>query len=330
MPVSASFARVLAAGRPQFNARVAEARRRSSGFAAEEFSAFLQTAVDGVVSAVDSVAPDRTGAAALAVFDVALVLVGHGLAGPGARHPLVNRLWAEVLPPLARHVAQAPAEVVGALSNAAVRLGSSAEVRGAEWVERMASLAPRVGSVAQLLDLGTVLAWRCGAAHYRMGALAAADRLVQDLALAAVDAGTGASWPQVRAAFFANPWWFPGQAGSKSAEVGAFTGFGGTFSQPPELRTAPEGFWVRSGKRCSLLVADAWGAVLLPAAAHEFEASPPAGRPAEPKQQGSRLVFAGRTVELDLPAEGLRVLANDHTAAVVSPYSHAIRLFALQ
>ena len=87
---------------------------------------------------------------------------------------------------------------------------------------------------------------------------------------------------------------------------------------------------MRSGERYSLLVADAWGAVLLPASAEEFDASPRPSRPHVPVQQGNRLVFAGKTVDLNLPDDGLQVLANTHTVAVASPYSHAIQVFALQ
>ncbi|HVE52333.1 MAG TPA: hypothetical protein VNB23_02990 [Ramlibacter sp.] len=330
MAVSDSFARVLAAGRPQFNARVAEAKRRTPGFAAEEFAAFLESGVDGVVAAVDAVVPARTAAVAVAAFEVALALAAHGLAGPASRCPLVSRLWVELFPRLAPRIAEAPAEVLGALSNAAVQLSGQAGVRSGEWLALMADLAPRAASVGPLLDVGKVLAWRCGAAHFRAGALAAGDALPAGLALAAVGAPGHGAWPEVRAAFRADAWWSPGAQGGKSREVGGFAGFGGAFAQPPELRVAPDGFWVRSGERHSLVVADAWGAVLLPATAQEFGASPHPSRAAAPVHRGNRLVFEHRTVDLDLPGEGLQLLANADTAAVASPYSHVIRLFALR
>lgn len=330
MAVSAPFARVLAAGRPQFNARIAEAKRRMPGLGVTKFAAFLAPGVDAVVGAVDAIAPDRTGAVALAAFDIALVLAGQGHVGDSPRAALPNRLWHDVLPRLAPRVAEAPAAVLGALSNAAVQLAALPGVRGGEWIDRMADLAPRAATVPQLLDLGKVLAWRCGAAHFRAGALAAADGLPPALALAAVDATASSAWSEVRAAFDADPWWSPGQAGERSRDVGAFTGFGGSFAQPPQVRVAADGFWVRSGDRYSLLVADAWGAVLLPASAQEFDAGARAVRAGGPALTGTRLTVATRAVDLDLPAEGLQVVANDHTAAVTSPYTHAIRLVALR
>jgi hypothetical protein len=38
------------------------------------------------------------------------------------------------------------------------------------------------------------------------------------------------------------------------------------------------------------------------------------------------LELDGRTVELGLPDDGLAAVANAHTVAVVSPWSHAVRL----
>ena len=189
MAVSESFARVLAAGRPQFNARVAEARRRTSGLALDEFTAFLEKGVDGVVAAVDAVAPARTPAVVQAAFETALVLVASGLVGPASRSPFVDRLWMEVLPRLAERIAESPAQVLGSLSNAVVHLAATPGVRSDEWLGHMAAIAPRAASLAQLLELGKVLAWRSGAAHFRAGALGAVGGVPPPMAVAAPGGG---------------------------------------------------------------------------------------------------------------------------------------------
>lgn len=330
MAVSASLARVLAAERSQFNARVDEARRRTPGFAVDDFAAFLQTGVDGVVAAVDSAAPARTLTVALAAYDAALALCAQGLVGPGSRCPLVNRVWIELFPLLARAIAESPALVLGELSNAAVYLARTPGVRADEWLERMRSLGPTATSAEHLKNLGTLLAWRCGATHFRDGALAAADALPEALALAAVDAPAGNGWKAVRDLFHQDPWWSPNPDLERCWHVGAFAGFGGTFSEPPQVRPAPKGFWVKSGTRFGLVVADAWGALLLPAEAQDFEAAPPSGQASSVALKDNRLVLASRTVDLDLPAQGLVLVCNEHTAAVVSPYSHAIGLYPLR
>ena len=131
-----------------------------------------------------------------------------------------------------------------------------------------------------------------------------------------------------------DPWWAPDDTArrrlSTGIEIGGFTGFGGTFAQPPEVRPAAEGFWVRSGERYSLLIADACGATLHAAAEEEY------GRPEAPVTRarislsGQRLTINDRTITLDLPAAQLRVVSNADSVALTSPYSHAIRVLPLR
>lgn len=330
MPVSAPFARILAAGRPQFNNRVSEAKRLYPGFESDVFADFLVTTIDPIVQAVSELSPDLVAPVALSAYDIALTLCRQGLVGPKARNSFVDRVWVELLPRLTRPVGESPVEALGALSNAAVYLGSNPDLRRDEWLGHMTSLAPKVDTAANLLALGKVLAWRSGAAHFRTGALLAADTLPEEIALAAVGASPESRWVEVRKNFAANPWWVPRREFPSWREIGNFVGFGGSFRQPPEVRASESGFWVKSGDRFSLLVADAWGAVLHPATTEEFALPAPFVQGPRPVCRGQQLAFADRTVTLDLPAEGLAVVCNQHTAAVTSLYSHSIRLFPLQ
>jgi hypothetical protein len=327
--VSAPFAQVLAAGRRHFNTRVEEAKRRAPGFDAAGFAAFLQQQVDGVVVAVHAVAPTRMTAVALAAYDIAISLCLHGLAGPATRVPLLNQAWSRLFPLLAARIAEQPQDVLGALSNAIVHLVNVDGARGDEWLDLMVQLAPGAGTVAQLLDLGKVLAWRAGLAHFRSGALQAADNLPPALQLAALGAPIDGSWNALRAALAADPWAAPQPRRTEGWQLGAFTGFGGRFPQPPELRLSPAGFLVRSGTRHFLVIADAFGAVLLPASGEEFAAGAVPPPPVAPQRRGTTLVFADRELVLDLPTEGLQLAADSHTLAVASPYSHTLRLVPL-
>ncbi|MCL2161730.1 MAG: hypothetical protein FWH56_07600 [Betaproteobacteria bacterium] len=339
MPVSDAFARILATERAQFNARAAEAVRRAPGFDAEAFAAFLQSGVDGVVAAVADAVPERAAAVAGAAYDIALTLVAQRLVGSQARGRLVERVWRESFPACARRIAEAPDEVLGALSNAALYMGSAPELRGDEWLRCLSALAGNAETVPQLLALGKALAWRAGAAHFRDGALVAASMLPEPLALAAVGAAPGSSWARVHARLAADPWWLPewgeddapSQRNAQGKKIGDFSGFGGIFRQPPEIRANPDGFWVKSGDRYSLLMVDARGAVLHRASREEYE-QPPFSSPAHrsPVVEGNRLMLAHGNIELDLPAEGLSIACNAHTVAVTSPYSFTIRLFPLQ
>ncbi len=321
--ISPAFASILASGRAQFNARAVEARRRFPSLDMATFGAFLLDGVDPLVVAVAAAAPERVGGATLAAYDMALELVGHGLAGPAAKTPFVNTVWRELAPQFSPLLATAPVEVLGMLSNAALHIASVADARPAQWQRELAALAAQIVTLAQLRAVGQVLAWRAGVAHFRQGALAAADTLPPALALAAFGE-PGAQWPQVRAQLQENPW----RGNADGREFGAFTGLGGDFGTPPQVRATDDGFIVRSAERHYLLVADAYGAVLHSATAQEF-AQANADMPSAVRLDGATVHLGARSIALDLPAGDIALAANAHTLAITSPWTHAIRLLPL-
>ena len=321
--ISPAFASILASGRAQFNARAVEARRRFPSLDMAAFGAFLHDGVDPLVVAVAAAAPERVGGATLAAYDMALELVGHGLAGPAAKNPFVNTVWRELAPSFAPLLATAPVDVLGMLSNAANHIASVAGARPAQWQGELAALAAQIVTLAQLRAVGQVLAWRAGVAHFRQGALAAADTLPPALALAAFGE-PGAQWPQVRAQLLDYPW----RGNAEGREFGSFTGLGGDFGTPPQVRATDDGFVVRSGERHYLLVADAYGAVLHGATAQEYEQAN-TGMPSSVRLDGATVHLGARSIALDLPAGDIALAANAHTLAITSPWTHAIRLLPL-
>lgn len=321
--ISPAFASILASGRAQFNARAAEARRRFPSLDMAAFGAFLHDGVDPLVLAVAAAAPERVGGATLAAYDMALELVGHGLAGPAAKNTFLNTVWRELAPLFAPLLVTAPVDVLGMLSNAAIHIASVAGARPAQWQAGMAAVAPQVGSVAQLRAVGQVLAWRAGVAHFRQGALAAAGTLPPALALAAFDE-PGAQWPQVHAQLLDYPW----RGNAEGREFGSFSGLGGDFGTPPQVRATADGFVVRSAERHYLLVADAYGAVLHSATAQEYEQAT-TGMPSSVRLDGATVHVGARSIALDLPAGDIAIAANAHTLAITSPWTHAIRLLPL-
>ena len=74
-------------------------------------------------------------------------------------------------------------------------------------------------------------------------ALAQADGLPAVLAAEALGVD-GAQWPSLRSRLGSERWWHPqGAAASAQGQtVGGFTGLGGPFAAPPELRASSEGF----------------------------------------------------------------------------------------
>lgn len=323
--IAPAFVEVLAAGRSGFNLRTREAQRRHPGFSSEVFRAFLEEGVGPIVDAVAAADRSRVPAVVLAAYDIALELAGRALVGPAARGTAVEETWRGLLPHYARLVAAQPERVLGMLTNAVVHLDALPGVRRAQWLHEMAALAPRVASVDELRIVGQVQAWRAGAAHFRAGAIAAADGLPEALALAAFGAPANASWPALRGSIAADPWWAGADAyAAREREIGAFSGFGGPFAAPPEVRATSGGFVVRAGERHWFLAADAYGAVLHAAAADEFDQAAPA-RCAH-RVEGTMLHVGAQAIALDLPEAGLAVCANDTTYALTSSYTHAIRL----
>ena len=114
-------------------------------------------------------------------------------------------------------------------------------------------------------------AWRVGLAHFREGAIVAADALPETLALAAVGAQSDSRWPEVRGQLLASPWFDPGAAPEGIAEirsvaqVGSFRGFGGLFLETASLvASTGQHFLVNSNGECWLLTADLFGATFSP------------------------------------------------------------------
>src|SRR5471032_836647 len=321
--ISPVFASILASGRAQFNLRALDARRRFPALDMPQFSAFLHDGLDPLVVAVAAAAPERAGGFTLAAYDMALELVAHGLAGSSAKNPFLNSVWRELAPCFAPLLASAPVPVLGMLSNAAIHLSGVASARPGQWRHEMAAIAPQITSVAELRAVGQILAWRAGIAHFRLGAIATADSLPPALALAALGEPC-AHWPKLRTQLLENPW----RGNVQGREFGAFTGLGGDFATPPQLRGTHDGFIVQSGERHYLLVADACGAVLHGATAEEY-AQASRQLPAPVRLDGATLHIAGRSVALDLPAADIALAANEHTVAIISPYTHAIRLLPL-
>lgn len=334
MTVSAPLAGVLAARRATYNRRVAEARHRLPGLDTAAFAAFVRDAVDPLCVVVDRVDSRATADVADVAFDLALDLVGQGFAGPKARMPWVGRAWTEVAPAAAALVAQSPLPTLAALTNAAAKLGGTPGVRVDAWLAPMRALAPHCESVARLRDLGALCAWHAGMAQLRDAALAAADRLPPTLAAAVF--GTSANgWATLRAALHADRWWDPARGGidPQGRVVGGFAGFGGAFSAPPQVRVGADGFIVRSGERHHLVIADAFGAVVLPAGAAEFaQARDDASDTAPPGVQlGAHGVRVhGDDIAFAAPVDGLRATGSGDSVALSSPWTHWLRVVPLR
>ncbi|WP_232150849.1 hypothetical protein [Stenotrophomonas sp. SY1] len=324
--VSSTLATLLASRRSLFNREVAEARHRWPGFDTAAFNGFITQTLDPVCVAVAAIDGSATPLVAETGFSIGLELVAQGLAGPGARMPWVDAAWQQLAVPAAALVAQAPLETLGALSNAVVRLDGVAGTRVPEWIAMMQPLVACCDTPEALRTVGALCAWQAGMAPLRQAALLQAAGLPKALLAAAlgVDEAQGAAAHE-RA--LGERWWNPRAGGidPQGWTLGGFTGLGGPFPTPPEVRASDTGFIVRSGERHFLLMADGCGGVVLPASATEFQVAHAAvAEQVSFDAQGARI--AGKHIHFDTPTEGLTAIAGPAGVAISSPWSHHVRV----
>ncbi len=337
MTICEPFADVLRSSREEFNEQFAHARRQRPSLQGAAFSAFLADCADPVVNAVAAARPDAVRETVVAAYEAGLELVGQGLAGPGARLPIINEGWRRLLPAAAELIAAAPGRVIGSICNALHQLAATPDARPGQWLDEMRLLAPRVGAdVESFLGAGQIAAWRAGLAHFREGALAVADTLPEALALQAVGAAENDAWPTLRQGFRADPWFVPGVAATHEPRVagraGAFRGFGGLFTRPPLVAGDGRQWFVRDEDRCWLLTADAFGATFHRASKEEFDQAAQ-----QPPMPPSLRVSANRTTlirdrkNLTLPLSGPITSSGmaGATLALTTAHSHAVYFITL-
>jgi hypothetical protein len=339
--VSEALASVLRSGRSEFNSQFAEARRLNPALDGGAFLEFLRNDVDHLVRAVEKANPSSVAEVVMAAYKCGLELVGQKLVGSGARNRSIEVGWQRVLPAIAALVAKAPARVIGAVSNGLHNLAGTPDARTEQWISEMEKLGPQCGDVEALLRLGQVEAWRAGLAHFRRGAIAAADNLPAPLALAAVGAPANGDWPEIRKRLLADPWCNPGAPVPKGngessrvpviTEAGAFRGFGGVFVEPPRVAAAGEHFLVRSGEESWLLTADVFGATFHRSNLAEFESAEKQTKlPKDLRVSDSKLSWKDVRFEIAGLGKFTSSAANDTTLALTSELTHSVILVALR
>lgn len=185
------------------------------------------------------------------------------LLGPRARWPVMNRLWQELLLPVAVSEAVLPRSVAAALSNVLWHLCLTPAARPETWLAHMLRLRQFCTSVEHWLGLAQAAAWLSGLPEQRARALATLQQLPTALVEALFE--NRAASAELLTGLQADRWWNPWISGGSAPRLqlihhfGCFRGWGGPFLFPPQLYTCAQEILVRSGSETWWLLADAFG-----------------------------------------------------------------------
>lgn len=333
--ITGALAARLADQRDRYNVLFAQARHVRPTLSAAAFAEVLETTLAPVVNAVPATA---VPAVTDTLYDLALELLSQDLLGPASRYPLITRGWNVLLPALVSWVAAHPRRVAGALTNALHQLAVTPGANGEAWMRALLNVAPHCHSADTLLQVGQVLAWQAGLAHYRASALPVAAHLPVEVAGLALGIDP-AQVPAALAVLSGNPWLTPAQAAQGGGlanpqltlvrQAGGFRGFGGPFVSPPVAQVHGGVFLLTDAQATWWLCADAFGSTW-------HRAQPPPA--ANPGLADTPFAFTGKKAQhlpsgarLDLsPWSPIASVVSDGTTLVVtSSHSHLVFLFAL-
>jgi hypothetical protein len=342
-PALGPFAAILRARRTRYNALFAEARRFHPLLDPQIFSEHLAQVVAPVVNTAAAIDPGAAERVTDALYEMSLALVGREYLGRHTRYPAINQGWETLLPSLAPQLAQDPARVAGAMTNALHTLSTTPAARPVEWIDLVKRAAPFCPDPAALLLAGEAAAWVSGMAHYRLAALDVCDRLDSALLCALFDLPPRAAMAETIAHLRSDPWWKPGQASPGRApsrpeirvvaRAGGFRGFGGPFLVPPVVTGSEDTAFLVSevvpGKetRTWRLYADCFGATLVRGVPAGSAQALPAREKISFSIGGEVRTTTGRKVFPQL-AGASGSSENGSTLAVSLPFSHHITLVA--
>ncbi len=333
IPQGSFAAAVFNTHRKELNARFGQARQSRPAIDAAVFGYVLARLVAPLVETVGKLDSSRVETAALALYDLALELVGRDLLGGHARSAWVEAGWSGLLPGLAPFLALEPRIVAGSITNALYNLSQVPGARPRQWIERMAAAAALCPDAPALLAAGQVLAWQAGLAHFRLSALQVAQSLPDGLArstLGLLENGA-VSTAAALTRWQSDPWWLPGQvepAGGLrlAGRTGGFRGFGGPFLGLPKVGQIQGRFIVQADEQAWTLFADAFGSVLQRAAA---SSSPAAGASARLKLNSGGQVSYGNYSKVFAELQNTSSwAADDRTLVAASPLSYKLTVVA--
>jgi hypothetical protein len=334
-----AFAQALKNNRDKLNTKFAYARHTHPNLDGEAFKEHLTLTVAPIIEAVYAVAPQRIDDAMVALYDFSLELMGKAMLGTHTRYPAMLRGWSQIFVQFPHLLAQDPQAFAGSVSNALYNLSVNQNTRPDFWINEMLSLGSNCPDIQAFFEVGKIVAWRSGMAHYREGAMDACSNIDGSLARAALCIRDHSDTPleMIVEKLKKDPWlapWIAAQQGQRNKRlkiasvVGAFRGYGGLFVSPPEVFLSDDDIYIFDNEYCWLMTADLFGATL-----HRIGAYIP--EPDKSKKKDFRIDKDGQVSQTDSimrfpELEGsTSSAANDTTLAVTVPHSFGVYLVAL-
>ncbi len=271
--ITGPLAEALKRGRDRYNTKFFYARHSYPTLDQKAFADHLLLTVQPIIEATHNAAPEKTDEVLDALYDLSLELIGKGMLGEQTRYPALVKGWSQLLAALPNLLSNDARRFAGAVSNALYNLSVTPNARPTYWIDAMAEIGARCADVSSFLEAGKVVAWRCGMAHYRRGALDACLNLDPQLARAAlsIPETSAVKIETVVERLRRDPWLAPASVSESPgwkktlrivSAVGAFRGFGGMFLSPPEVALSDGEVVVFDNENSWLMTADLFGSTL--------------------------------------------------------------------
>lgn len=312
------FHAALAARRDYLNAVFRQDGRRVDP---DAFLRHLSHVVGPLVDQLAGTDAERAEELTVALYRLSLRAHRQGLLSGEAPSHAVQRAFGTTLPVLLAAFPDRARDLSLAVCNAALRLERLDAQRADRWLTSMESLGPSCADVDALFALGLVLAWREGAAEYRVAARERFAELSPVLRRAALGVE---ALPADADRRFAAPL-DTGALGAPEivARVGGFIGFGGLFRDPPLVVAAQGRLFAFDSQSTTEIFADAFGATLRPVAETPSEQEDVAQAPVSLSEKGS-VTLGGAKTHLPLLESASSHAYADGVLAVTLAESHFV------
>ncbi len=334
------FVHALKENRDKLNTKFAYARHTYPKLDGDLALEHLRQMVAPVIDAVSRISISRAETVLVTLYELSLELLGKGMIGEKTRYPAMVKGWNQIFTQAAKLLAQEPLLFAGSVLNALYNLSISQGTRPNYWIDEMLRIGAECDTVQTYLEVGKIVAWRSGMAHYRDGALDACLNLEPKLARLSLAIKEDVKTPidVIVERLHHDPWLSPWSAnlGVKNEKrlkvasvVGGFRGFGGVFISPPEVVLSNDDFYIFDNESCWMMTADLFGATLHKVGANlpSLETTANNDFTIDKKGRVSKATYQAVFPELEAPSS---FAANETTLAITLPVSFGVYLIALR